>query len=314
MKPNTKYYLDKETLTYKPVKRNSAQVVKSNIKYLTSLSLIGALAFLLLATNNITPHQVLLSQKNKKLSGEIINKSEQIKELESTLANIEENDDIIYRSFAELKPLSDDIRNGGFGGTDRYREFAGLEYSAEISNVIRGFDKLEQKIKIQKKSFDDIEPLVSYFDEFYASKPAIRPISQKDELFISSYYGRRFHPIHKRWMTHHGIDYAARIGSPVYVTGKGIVKAAYYARGYGRVVKVDHGFGYLSVYAHLNKYIVKKGDTLQRGQLVGYVGNTGISTGPHLHYEIRKNNRTKNPLYFYIDDLKEEEYQKVVSR
>jgi len=113
---------------------------------------------------------------------------------------------------------------------------------------------------------------------------------------------------------HHGIDYAAQIGSPVYSTGKGIVKAAYYASGYGKVVKVDHGFGYLSIYAHLNKYIVKKGDTIGRGQLVGYVGNTGSSTGPHLHYEIRKNNQTQNPLYFYMDDLEPYEYDRIVSK
>lgn len=113
---------------------------------------------------------------------------------------------------------------------------------------------------------------------------------------------------------HHGIDYAAQVGVPVYATGKGIVKAALYQSGYGKVVKINHGYGYLSVYAHLNKYIVSTGDTIKRGQLIGYVGNTGVSTGPHLHYEIRKNNRTQNPLYFYIDDLKEEEYQKIVSK
>ncbi len=314
MRAKTKYYLDKETLTYKPAEKKSLQVLKLNIKYFIALFLSSVLIFLLLAANNLSPHQVILTHQNQQLSDKIIHKNTKIEHLKEKLAEIEENDDVIYRSFAEMKPLSDDIRNGGFGGTDRYRQFAGLEYSKDISTVIREFDKLEKKISIQKKSFDEIEPLVSYFDEFYASKPAIRPISKKDELFISSYYGRRFHPIHKRYQMHHGIDYAARIGSPVYVTGKGIVKAAYYASGYGRVVKVDHGFGYMSIYAHLNKYIVSKGDTIKRGQLIGYVGNTGISTGPHLHYEIRKNNRTKNPLYYYIDDLKEEEYQKVVSR
>ena len=245
---------------------------------------------------------------------EIVENKNKILALRDTLLDIEENDDVIYRPFAEIKPIPKDIREAGFGGTDRYREFAGMEYSKEISEVFREFDKLKNRIDNQQKSFNEVEDLVQYIDEFYASKPAIRPIATKDELYVSSHYGRRFHPIYKRWKMHHGIDYAANIGSPVYATGKGIVKAAYYASGYGKVIKIDHGFGYLSVYAHLNKYIVKKGDTISRGQLIGYVGNTGISTGPHLHYEIRKNNRTQNPLYFYMNDLQPDEYQRIVSK
>ncbi|HKK58163.1 MAG TPA: M23 family metallopeptidase [Salinivirga sp.] len=314
MSSNTRYYLDPHTLTYKPVKKNRKLFYRTTLWVSSIIFVLSISAFIFLNSYRLTPHEWILSKQNERLAEEIIEKKDAIFALRDTLVDIEENDDIIYRPFAEIKPIPKDIREAGFGGVDRYREFAGMEYADDLSSVFREFDKLKKQIEIQKKSFNEVESLVQYIDEFYAAKPAIRPISQKDEIYISSYYGRRLHPIYKRWKMHHGIDYAAQIGSPVYSTGKGIVKAAYYASGYGKVVKVDHGFGYLSIYAHLNKYIVKKGDTIGRGQLVGYVGNTGSSTGPHLHYEIRKNNQTQNPLYFYMDDLEPYEYDRIVSK
>src|SRR6056297_421429 len=314
MSSNTRYYLDPHTLTYKPVKKNRKLFYRTTLWVSSIIFVLSISAFIFLNSYRLTPHEWILSKQNERLAEEIIEKKDAIFALRDTLVDIEENDDIIYRPFAEIKPIPKDIREAGFGGVDRYREFAGMEYADDLSSVFREFDKLKKQIEIQKKSFNEVESLVQYIDEFYAAKPAIRPISQKDEIYISSYYGRRLHPIYKRWKMHHGIDYAAQIGSPVYSTGKGIVKAAYYASGYGKVVKVDHGFGYLSIYAHLNKYIVKKGDTIGRGQLVGYVGNTGSSTGPHLHYELRKNNQTQNPFYFYMDDLEPYEYDRIVSK
>ncbi|WP_462279667.1 peptidoglycan DD-metalloendopeptidase family protein [Salinivirga cyanobacteriivorans] len=314
MSSNTRYYLDPHTLTYKPVKKNRKLFYRTTLWVSSVIFVLSISAFIFLNSYRLTPHEWILSKQNERLAEEIIQKKDAIIALRDTLVDIEENDDIIYRPFAEIKPIPKDIREAGFGGVDRYREFAGMEYADDLSSVFREFDKLKKQIEIQKKSFNEVESLVQYIDEFYAAKPAIRPISQKDEIYISSYYGTRLHPIYKRWKMHHGIDYAAQIGSPVYSTGKGIVKAAYYASGYGKVVKVDHGFGYLSIYAHLDKYIVKKGDTISRGQLVGYVGNTGSSTGPHLHYEIRKNNQTQNPLYFYMDDLEPYEYDRIVSK
>ncbi len=314
MSLNTRYYLDKDTLTYKPVRKDRKLFYRKTLRVSSLIFLLSFIAFIFLNSYRLTPHEWILSKQNERISEEIIQKKEAIFALRDTLADIEENDDVIYRPFAEIKPIPNDIREAGFGGVDRYREFAGMEYSEELSFVFREFDKLKKQIEIQQKSFDEVEDLVQYIDEFYASKPAIRPISQRDEIYISSYYGRRLHPIYKVWRMHHGIDYAAQIGSPVYATGKGVVQAAYYATGYGKVVKVKHGFGYISLYAHLNKFNVKKGDTIRRGQLVGFVGNTGSSTGPHLHYEIRKNNQTQNPLYFYIDDLEPSEYERIVSK
>jgi murein DD-endopeptidase MepM/ murein hydrolase activator NlpD len=311
---NQKYHLDPNTLTFIPVQKDIKSKKRSLLKYAFVITFFSISGFFLLSNFELTPHEYILAQKNKKITESIISQESSIESLSNSLTEIMENDDVIYRPFAEIRPIPKDIREAGVGGVNRYGDLAGMSNSNNIIDVLNNFDKLERQIQVQNKSFDEVEELVSFIDEYYASKPGIRPISKEDEIFISSYYGRRFHPIYKRYKMHHGIDYAANIGAPVYATGKGVVKAAHSASGYGKVIKINHGFGYLSVYAHLNKYIVSKGDTVKRGQLIGYVGNTGVSTGPHLHYEIRKNNRTQNPLYYYIDDLKEEEYQKIVSK
>ncbi|MFO7864931.1 MAG: M23 family metallopeptidase, partial [Salinivirgaceae bacterium] len=303
-----KYYLDKNTLTYKPLISTPQVILKRIAKVFLGVVVLSVLTFLLLTKHGYTPHELILSKSNEKYAQKIISYSGYIQALNDTLADIEENDDVIYRPFVEIKPLPKSIREAGYGGTDRYRSFAGLQKSNEVVDVFRSLDKLTGQVEMQQRSFDDVEEMVTFIDGFYAAKPGIRPIKREDELYISSRYGRRFHPVHKRWKMHHGIDYAASIGSPVYATGDGVVKTAHYASGYGKVVKINHGYGYESIYAHLNRYLVKRGDTLKRGQLIGYTGNTGTSTGPHLHYEVRKNNRTQNPLYFYIDDLKDEEY------
>jgi murein DD-endopeptidase MepM/ murein hydrolase activator NlpD len=311
---NQKYHLDHNTLSFIPVERNKFWKKRSLLQYVFVIAMLSMVGFLSLSQFRLTPHEYLLAKENNQISEKILSQKTTIASLRDSLKEVVENDDVIYRPFAEIRPIPTEIREAGVGGTNRYSELAGMEYSEDVIDLLNNFDKLERQIQVQNKSFDEVEELVSFIDDYYAAKPGIRPISRKDELFISSYYGRRFHPVYKRYKMHHGIDYAAQIGTPVYATGKGVVKAAHYQSGYGKVIKINHGFGYLSVYAHLSKYIVSKGDTIKRGQLIGYVGNTGVSTGPHLHYEIRKNNRTQNPLYFYIDDLKDSEYQKIVSK
>lgn len=311
---NRKYHLDPNTLTFIPITKDKKTKKRNLLNYAIIITVLSLTGFVFLSNFKLTPHEYILVKKNKNITELILSQEKTINSFRDSLSEIMENDDVIYRPFAEIKPIPKDIREAGVGGMNKYSDLAGMTSSEGIIGILNNFDKLERQIEMQNKSFDEVEELVSFIDDYYAAKPGIRPISKKDELFISSYYGRRFHPVYRRYKMHHGIDYAAQVGVPVYATGKGVVKAALYQSGYGKVVKINHGYGYLSVYAHLNKYIVSTGDTIKRGQLIGYVGNTGVSTGPHLHYEIRKNNRTQNPLYFYIDDLKEEEYQKIVSK
>lgn len=310
----TRYYLDKDTLTFKPIDNSLKSLFKRSYRYIIIISLISVGLFVALAFYGITPHELFLSEMNQNLAVKIVDNNTSINQLRNELSVIQENDDVIYRPFVDIKLIPKAVREAGSGGTDQYRQFAGIENADGVITAFKNIDKLQSQIKVQNNSFEDIEQMVTYIDGYYASKPAVRPILRRDNLFISSKFGNRFHPVHKRYILHSGIDYATSLGTPVYATGNGVVKAAMYASGYGKVVRVNHGYGYESIYAHLSKYIVHKGDTVSRGQLIGYTGNTGVSTGPHLHYEVRKNNRPQNPLFFYIDDLEDEEYLEMVKK
>lgn len=314
MARQTRYYLDKDTLTYKPLDNSLQSFVKRFYKYFLTLTIISTVLFFSLAYYGLTPHELILSTSNRNLAAKIAGSNSTIEDLRNKLSRIQENDDVIYRSFVDIKPIPTTVREAGIGGTDKYRQFAGIENADGVISAFKNIDKLQSQIGVQQNSFEDIEQMVNYIDGYFAAKPAVMPILRSDNLFISSEFGNRFHPVHKRYILHSGIDYAASIGTPVYATGHGVVKASMYASGYGKVVRISHGYGYESIYAHLNKYIVQKGDSIKRGQLIGYTGNTGTSTGPHLHYEIRKNNRPQNPLFFYIDDLEDEEYLEMTKK
>jgi len=314
MARQTRYYLDSDTLTYKAVDNSFRSFIKRFYKYFISLTIVSIVLFFSLAYYGLTPHELILSTSNKKLAAKIAGSNSAIEDLRSKLCRIQENDDVIYRSFVDIKPIPKTVREAGVGGIDKYRQFAGIENADGVIGAFKNIDKLQSQIGVQQNSFEDIEQMVHYIDGYFAAKPAVRPILRRDQIYISSEFGYRFHPIHKRNILHSGIDLATTIGTPVYATGDGVVKASMYASGYGKVVRISHGYGYESIYAHLNKYIVQKGDSITRGQLIGYTGNTGTSTGPHLHYEIRKNNRPQNPLFFYIDDLDDEEYLEMTKK
>ena len=168
---------------------------------------------------------------------------------------------------------------------------------------------------VQSNSLDEIQALAEKKEELLAAIPTIQPIKQEDLKRMASGYGWRTDPFTKKRRKHYGMDFSAKRGTPVYATGDGIVKRAdNRSSGYGRHIRIDHGFGYVSLYAHLNKYNVKRGQKVKRGQIIGYVGNTGRSVAPHLHYEIFKDNNKINPLNFYIDSLSPAEFDAIVNQ
>jgi len=230
------------------------------------------------------------------------------------LATIEEKDDILYRLYVGLAPLPATIRQAGFGGTDRYRKFEVLQNGQLLSRITQKADMLENQIHIQQKSFDDIQSLGEEKIRYLSSVPGICPMRRSDYFRISDYFGGRFHPVYGVYKSHTGIDYAALPGAPVYATGDGVVIATGWDNGYGIRVLIDHGFGYSTIYAHLQRFVVRVGDKIKRGKLIGFVGNTGVSTGPHLHYEVRKNNDPVNPIYYYVDDISDEEYKYIAHK
>ena len=195
---------------------------------------------------------------------------------------------------------------------DQYEHLKHLDNSDLIIGTAKKIDELSKAIFVQSKSFDAIENLAKNKIEMLASIPAILPVSLKEAHQVSSSYGYRMHPIYKTMKFHAGMDFTGAIGTPIYATGNGLVVESQFDKGYGRHVIIDHGFSYKTMYAHMEKIVVKKGQPVKRGDVIGYLGNTGLSTGPHLHYEVRKNEKTVDPINFYFNDLSPDEFEKLV--
>tara|TARA_B110000116_G_scaffold175891_1_gene152161 strand:- start:4053 stop:4889 length:837 start_codon:yes stop_codon:yes gene_type:complete len=260
------------------------------------------------------------SPKEKRLKDEIYNLTSQyyvinnnMKQIEVVLDDIQQRDDNIYRTIFEADPIPNSIRKQGFGGVNRYKKFEGYSNSKIIINTTRKIDQLTKQLYLQSKSFDEIINLAKNKSEMLASIPAIQPVSNKNLSRMASGYGYRIHPIYKTRKLHTGMDFSAKTGTEIYATGDGVIsKIRRSKRGYGNHVKINHGFGYETLYAHMSKYIVKRGQKVKRGEVIGYVGNTGTSVAPHLHYEVHKDKRRINPVNFYYNDLNPEEYEKMI--
>jgi murein DD-endopeptidase MepM/ murein hydrolase activator NlpD len=233
-----------------------------------------------------------------------------VDKLNGVLVELQDRDASIYRAIFEADPISPSIRQGGFGGVEKYRELEGYASSETLINLNKKIDKLSKQMYVQSKSFDELSKLASRKTEFLASVPAIQPLSNKNLRRMASGFGYRVHPIYKTHKMHTGIDFTAPTGTPVYSTGNGrVVKVELGHRGYGNHVVISHGFGYQTLYGHLHKAKVREGQEVKRGQLIGYIGNTGLSSGPHLHYEVIKGSRKINPINYFFNDLNEDEYQ-----
>ena len=308
-----KYYYDTKTLSYKPIKLNSGEKIKGYFIFFLSSVLLSFFILLIF-------YQFFDSPKEKKLKLEIQNLTSQyevidknMKQVEIVLDEIQDRDDNIYRVIFEADPIPTSIRKQGFGGVNRYEKLLGLSNSELMINTSKKIDQLTKQLYLQSKSFDEVIDLAKNKSNMLASIPAIQPVANKDLKRMASGYGYRIHPIYKTRKMHYGMDFSASRGTPIYAPGNGVVKRAdSRSSGYGRHIRIDHGFGYVTVYAHLNKYNVKRGQKVKRGDIIGYVGSTGRSVAPHLHYEIIKDGKKINPLNFYIGNLTSDEYNAIL--
>ncbi len=238
--------------------------------------------------------------------------SDRMNLLASALDDIRERDDHIYRVIFEAEPIPRTVREAAFGGSDRYAQYRGFQNSQLISETMQRLDQLTRQLYVQSKSYDDVFEMAKNKSDMLASIPAIVPLARGAERLVSG-FGYRIHPIFKTRRMHTGVDFLAPTGTPIYATGNGVVvKAERNSYGYGRMVLVDHGYGYETLYAHLSQVQVKEGQEVKRGEVVGLVGNTGISSAPHLHYEVIRNGRKVNPINYFFNDLSPEEFEYII--
>ena len=310
---NKKYYYDTKTLSYKQIKLSKFKKIRNLLYFLVGSGITGLAMMLLFFQFFDSPKEKILNREIKQLTSqyEIIQKK--LEQVEIVLDDMQKRDDNIYRVIFEADPIPKSIRKAGYGGINRYQELFGYKNSDLIINTNKKLDQITKQLYIQSKSFDDIIELAKNKTEMLASIPAIQPVSNKDLSRMASGYGYRIHPIYKTRKFHAGMDFSAKTGTPIYATGNGRVsKVKRSRRGYGNHVIIDHGYGYKTLYAHMSKYIVKKKQKVKRGDIIGYIGNTGTSVAPHLHYEVHKNGKKINPVNFYYNDLNADEYKKML--
>jgi murein DD-endopeptidase MepM/ murein hydrolase activator NlpD len=312
-----KYFYDPETLSYRPIDGGKTLKVSNLFLFLISSLLFGVFTLLgLLSTDFLnTPKELLLERElnNYEFQFELL--SQRLQQMENVMENIENRDNEIYRNYFEANPIPQEQRRAGFGGVNRYKNLEGFGNSDQIIATTKKIDILSRMLVVQSNSLDEIQALAEKKEELLAAIPTIQPIKKEDLKRMASGYGWRTDPFTKKRRKQYGMDFSAKTGTPVYATGDGIVKRAdNRSSGYGRHIRIDHGFGYVSLYAHLSKYNVKRGQKVKRGEIIGYVGNTGRSVAPHLHYEIFKDKNKINPLNFYIDNLSPAEFDAIVNQ
>ena len=307
----TKYYFDSESLSYKPIVKSRTLQVSNFILFILSAIIFGVFSLFILLTSNIisTPKEIIQQRELENLVLQYDLMNLKLKQIENVLENVQERDNNLYRVYFEASPIPKSQRTAGFGGVNRYKDLEGYQNSKIIVDASKRLDVLSKQLVVQSKSLDEIEYLASNKVDLLAAIPSIQPIRNKDLKRVASGYGYRKDPFTKKPRMHWGMDFTAPRGTPIYATGDGIVKRAdNRAAGFGNHVRIDHGFGYVSLYAHMSKYKVKRGQKVKRGEIIGYVGNTGRSAGPHLHYEIFKDGKKINPLNFYYGNLSAEEF------
>lgn len=310
--PRAKYYFNTESLKFERVVVTFRKRFLRVLGWLASAAVFGTIVLLLAYSFLDSPKEKQLRRELDEMTIQYDLLYQRMQLASAVLEDLQKRDDQVYRVIFEADPIPAEVRGAGFGGINRYRDLEGYDNSELMVRTSKTMDKLFRRLYIQSKSYDEIYGLVRQKSELLASIPAIQPVGKKSNARLASGFGYRIHPIYKTSMPHEGIDFTSPIGTPIYATGNGTIsKVEYNGRGYGNNVMVNHGFGYATLYAHMSRFAVRPGQRVNRGDIIGYVGNTGSSTGPHLHYEVIRNGKKIDPINFFFNDLTPEEYEQV---
>lgn len=306
-----KYYYDSEKLAYRKITTKKRKKIGFAVLFLVASALFGFLSFVALLNVPYfkTPNDRVQEREieNLKLNYAILNKK--LEQLQGIAEQIAERDNNLYRTYFNTAPISDEERKSGYKNKNKYVALQGFNNSELVSSTTKKMDVLSKQLAIQSKSLDVILKLAEAKQVFLASIPAIQPVRNENLKHVASGFGYRTDPFTKARKMHEGMDFTAKTGTPIFASGDGIVaRADNSASGFGNHIVIRHGYGYETLYAHLSKYKCRAGQRVKRGDIIGYVGSTGRSEAPHLHYEVHKNGKVVNPLNFYYGNISAVEY------
>lgn len=314
-----KYVYNEATLQFEKVERSQGKWLLYILSFLSAASIIGLVAFFIADAHIETPAKSALKRDIKKMETYVNSMDEEIDLLSKVVQNVQERDAHVHRSLFGMAPIDENLWNSGTGGHDQYEHYRAHGEMGEVFiQSQKKLDQLKRRTYLQTQSLDTLQKMAEEKSERLASIPSIKPVRLdhlKRRLNHLSGFGIRLHPVHKVKKMHQGIDFTAPNGTPIQATGNGkVVKVAKKKTGYGRHVIIDHGYGYKTLYAHMKDVLVKKGQEVTKGEQIGTVGNTGTSTAPHCHYEVRFNDKPVNPVHYVMDGLSPKEYQTLVER
>lgn len=306
----TRYTFNTKTLAYEEHKVTSGQRIFKSFLFLITALALSALIIFFAYTFLSSPKERMLNREiaQYELQFDIMN--DRLDQMQKLMNELSDRDDNIYRVIFEAEPIPKTVRQAGYGGIDRYAKLEGYSNSELLTSTAKKLDKIASQVYVQSKSFDEVYEMAKDKEKMLASIPAIQPVHNLDLKRLSSFYGYRPDPIYKVKKFHRGVDFSAPQGTPIYAPGEGkVIKVKSSRKGYGNQIEIDHGYGYVTFYAHIKDFNVKRGDFVKRGQEIATIGNTGKSTAPHLHYEVRKDGKAVNPIYFFFNDLTPAEYE-----
>jgi murein DD-endopeptidase MepM/ murein hydrolase activator NlpD len=308
-----KYKFNPDSLSFDKIRLGAKEIFLRSLAYLIGSVIIAATLNFIFGLFFDTPKEKALKREIAQMTIQYDLVHREMGTLEKVIEHLQETDDNLYRTIFGAEPIQSTQRQAGIGGVNRYNDLEGFDNSDIVVATVKKLDEIRKKVYVQSKSFDDLIILATEKEDMLRSIPAIIPISSKDLTRIASGYGLRIHPYYKISKFHAGMDFTAPLGSEIYASGDGTVEAVLSSkRGMGNHIIINHGFGYTSIYAHLDSFNVKPGQKVRRGDVIGFVGNTGMSVAPHLHYEIKLNNKNVDPVNYFFNDLSPEEYEAMV--
>ena len=310
-----KYYYNTNTLRYEkletPFRVKLLRIFGFVAAALVTAGLISYLAFQFIGS----PKEKILQQQNEDLKDNYRQLKDRIQSIQQQMQELEKRDNDVYRAIFEANPVPDSARAKQLENQLEIATIQRLKDNQLVASIVTTLNNLSSRLSAQKKSYDEVEELVKNKEQLLSHTPAIQPVSNKDLNRIASGFGYRIDPVYKTTKFHAGLDFSAPQGTPIYATADGTVSTAGNSgNGYGNHVIINHGYGYETLYGHMVRVKVKNGQTVKRGEVIGWVGSTGKSTGPHCHYEVHKNGEKINPIYFFFNDLSPEQFDMLLKK
>lgn len=311
-KKHIKYHINPDTLALERIEHGVRYWLRRSGWYLIGGICLGMVFFLLFFYFFPSPREAQLKQTNRNLEAQLDLLGRQVDQMQVLMLDLSQRDDNLYRVLFGADPIPQNVRMGATNQIAYYDSIARMTNSQLAADLTRKVDQLEKELYVQAKSYDEIVELAQDQEVRMEHIPAIQPVLNQNLKRVASGYGMRIDPVYHVRRFHAGMDFTAPVGTDVYATGNGVVSFVGWKQGYGNTVEIDHGYGYMTRYAHLYKSLVRRGQRVKRSDIIALVGNTGKSTGPHLHYEVRYHGEAVDPRNYYFYDLSPEEYDQMI--